>query len=328
MNKIKRYFKNILRNLPFGLKGAEREIMGTNDTGEDGTVITQQVTDERVAKHLLKGEVTQEVEELRYRTYKVSNESENFTYVGNGVAFKGEKDEEQLNKTKFHVIQENKIICSTVLKELQHVGDYGTEDYRVEITYNDVVRFKLEQFAHTINVDIDEKEKKFETTLRFWKEADKYNVKSKPFLVELAKAVKLTNEYAISKNEILSSVKTISFNTYKAVGEDDFTTYGFTEGCRFKSASESDSEYSITFAWDDYIRVPLNLEKKYFSKSMEDKYKAKERKNVQFNLKELEKKYFCPVCGGEVDEYSASIQLADGNKPICKDCMKKALKNK
>ena len=73
MKKIKRCILRLLRALPFGLQGAEREIMGSSNTGEDGTVITQEVSDERVSKHLLKGEVTQEVEELRYRTYKVAN---------------------------------------------------------------------------------------------------------------------------------------------------------------------------------------------------------------------------------------------------------------
>ena len=328
MKKIKHFLLGLFKALPFGLQGAEREIMGSNNTGEDGTVITQEVSDERVAKHLLKGEVTQEVEELRYRTYKVSNESENYAYAGNGVAFKKDKETKPRHKrVKFNVTQENKIICSSILKELQHVDDYGTEEYRIEITYNDVVRFKLEQFAHTINVKINETEGVVETTLRFWKNNDKYKTTSRPFLNALKQAIKLDNEYAISRNEILSSVKTISFSTYKASGDDDFTTYAFTEGCKYIGSSETDDEYMLTFAWDSYIRTPLNLEEKYYSKSMDDKYKAKERKNVDLNLSPLEKKYFCPICGREIDEYSANIQMADGKQAICTECLKKTLKN-
>ena len=186
MKKIKGYMLNLLRALPFGLQGAEREIMGSNNTGEDGTVVTQEVSDERVAKHLLKGEVTQEVEELRYRTYKVANESEEYKYIGSGLAEKKEKKpEKKSERTKFNVTQENKIICSSILNELKHMDDYGVENYRIEITYNDIVRFKLEQFAHTINVKVDEKKGIFETTLRFWKEPDRYNITSRPFLNEL-----------------------------------------------------------------------------------------------------------------------------------------------
>lgn len=329
MKRIKERVLGVLRALPFGLQGAEREIMGSNNTGEDGTVITQEVSDERVAKHLLKGELTQEVEELRYRTYKVSNESENYNYAGNGVAFKAEGIETpRKDRTKFNVTQENRIICSSILKELQHVDNYGAEEYRVEISYNDIVRFKLEQFAHTINVRIDESEGVIETTLRFWKAADKYKITSRPFLNALKKAVDLDNKYAISRNEILSSVKTISFSTYKASGDDDFTTYAFTDGCRYIGSSETDDEYTLTFAWDSYVRSPLNLEEKYYSKTMDDKYKARERKNVDLNLSPLEKKHFCHLCGREVDEYSANIQMADGQPPICNECLKKALKNK
>ena len=326
MRRIKDYIINIARSLPFGLQGAEREITGSNDTGEDGTVITQEVSDERVSRHLLKGEVTQEVEELRYRTYRVAGEADNYNYAGNGVAFKkDDADKPKGNRTKFNVTQENRIICSSILKELQHIDDYGTEEYRIEITYNDIVRFRLEQYAHSINVKVDENNGIFETTLRFWKAADRYKVTSKPFLNALKKAVELENEYAISKNEMLSSVNSISFSTYKASGDDDFTTYAFTEGCRYAGSSETDDEYTLTFSWKSYTRIPLNLEEKYYSETMDEKYRTMEKKDVQLNLSSLEKKYFCPICGKEIDEYSTNIQMADGQKPICKDCLRKAL---
>jgi hypothetical protein len=79
MNKVINRLKSLFYSLPFGLKAADSEIMGANSTGEvDDTVIQQQVNDKRVAKHLLKGEITQEVEELRYRTYKVDKESNKY----------------------------------------------------------------------------------------------------------------------------------------------------------------------------------------------------------------------------------------------------------
>ena len=52
MKKIKRYILGFLKALPFGLQGAECEIMGSSNTGEDGTVITQEVSDERVSMPL------------------------------------------------------------------------------------------------------------------------------------------------------------------------------------------------------------------------------------------------------------------------------------
>ena len=84
MSKIKKYFLNLWYGLPFGMKAADTEIMGSKQVDDNGVTIQQEVSDQRVAKHLLKGEVTQEVEELRYRTYKVSNEAENYKYLGKG----------------------------------------------------------------------------------------------------------------------------------------------------------------------------------------------------------------------------------------------------
>ena len=328
MGRIKDKILGFIQALPFGFQGAEREIVGASNTGEDGTVITQEVSDERVAKHLLKGEITQEVEELRYRTYKVSNESTNYNYIGNGVAEKTEKhNKTTASRTKFNVIQENRIICSSILNELKHVDSYGLDRYRVEITYNDIVRFKLEQFAHSINVSIDESKNKIETTLRFWKDINKYDVKHRPFINELKNAVSIDNEYLASRNEILSSIKTISFSTYRASGDDDFTLYAFENGCKFKEAKETDSEYMITYSWDSYTRIPLNLEEKYYSKEMDEKYANNAPKNPNIELVPVQKKYFCTVCGEEVDEYTAHIQMADGNPIICKKCMEKALRN-
>ena len=55
MNNVIKTLKNLLYALPFGLKGADSEIMGVGDmTNADGTSVKQQVQDKRVAKHLLR----------------------------------------------------------------------------------------------------------------------------------------------------------------------------------------------------------------------------------------------------------------------------------
>ena len=54
MNNVLKTIKSLFYALPFGLKGADTEIMGTGDsTGSNDTSIKQQVQDKRVAKHLL-----------------------------------------------------------------------------------------------------------------------------------------------------------------------------------------------------------------------------------------------------------------------------------
>ena len=328
MNKIRKYLLNLWYGLPFGLKAAGDEIMGSNGTSSNDTNISQEVSDERVAKHLLKGEVTQEVEELRYRTYKVENESKNYKYLGNGIAVKeGDSNNKKENKTKFKFSQDNQNICETVLDGLKQVGNYGIEKYRFEIDYNSFVRYKVEKFATKIDVDINEEVGKIETTLHFSTEPNPYDAASMPFINELKKLFDVKNEYQASRNEIASSIMNIAFTTYKAYNEDDFVNYCFINGAKFKSFKQEGYEYLLTFEWNEYMRVPLDLESKYYSKSMAEKYEKKERKNVDISMVQGERKRYCSVCGKEMSVYDADIQEADGHEPICKECMQKALNN-
>lgn len=331
MGKIKNILLNLLYGLPFGLKGADTEIMGSKQVDSNGTTINQEVSDERVAKHLLKGEVTQEVEELRYRTYRVENESKKYKYLGNGTAIKdtigdyyGKKSND---RTKFKFTQENVGVCESVSETLKQVGNYGMERYMFEIDYNSFVRFKVEKFITKIDVEIDEESGKIETTLHFNTEPNPYDAASMPFINELKKLLGNNSVYFVSKHEIASSIMNLSFTTYKALNEEDFVNYCFINGAKFKSFKQEGYEYLLTFTWDEYMRLPLDLETKYYSKSMAEKYEKKERKNPNISIAQGERKRFCSVCGNEMSVYDADIQEADGHEPICGECLQKVFKN-
>ena len=324
-NKLKKYLLNLWYGLPFGMKGADTEIMGSKESNGADSTIEQEVSDQRVAKHLLKGEVTQEVEELRYRTYKVSNESENFKYLGNGVTVKEEKKKDKgKNKTRYKFSQENENIC----KSLSDAFKTDIDKYRLEIEYNDFVRFRVEKFATRINVDIDENKKVIETTLCFSTIPNPDDVASKPFVLELRKLLEAKNDYEIMRNEIATTIKSISFSTYKASNEDDFVSYSFTNGGKFISFNEVNGEYQLKLSWDEYVRLPLDLEAKYYSKSMAEKYEKNERKAVVVPIINAERKRYCSMCGKEMSVYDADIQEADGHEPICKECMEKLMREK
>lgn len=324
--KIKRFVTSLYYGLPFGLKGANSEIMGNGSQDMVGTEISQEVSDERVAKHLLKGEVTQEVEELRYRTYKVSNESEKYKYLGGGVAIKDETKTDS-ERTRFKFSQDNENICESVLNSLKQVGGTGVDRYRFEIDYTEFVRFKVEKFATRVDVDIDDENKKIETTLHFSSEPNPYDAASMPFINELKRLMSAKNEYEISRNEIASTIKNFSFATYKAVNEESFVTYNFINGGKYKSIRKENYEYLLTLTWDEYMRTPMNLEVKYYSKSMAEKYENNERKETVVSVGNVIRKAYCSVCGKEMELYDHDIQKANGNEPVCKECMKKAMNN-
>lgn len=326
MKKIKEILLNIWYGLPFGMKAAGEEILGGGEMDGNDASVSQEVSDQRVGKHLLKGEVTQEVSELRYRTYKVSNESGKYKYLGNGVAVKEDNKPANTNKIKFSM--ENKLICATVLDELKRVNDYGVEKYRIEIMYDGVVKFKLEQFATSVDVLIDTRgESIIDTTLHFEKQANPYDAKSKPFINELARLAKIDNKYELSRSEIASSLLSLSFTTYNTEGEENFVNYSFTDGCKLKEIKETEHEFILTYSWNAYIRLPINLEVKYYSKEMDEKYKKKERKDTPVEMVQSERKAYCSICGKEMSVYDADIMSADGNEAICQECLKKTLKN-
>lgn len=324
-DKIKRFVMSAYYSLPFGMKGANSEIMGNGTQDMAGVEISQEVSDERVAKHLLKGEVTQEVEELRYRTYKVSNESEKYKYLGGGVAVK-EDAKGNGDRTRFKFSQDNENICESVLNSLKQVGSTGSERYRFEIDYSEFVRFKVEKFAKSVDVDIDDNNKKIETTLHFSSEPNPYDASSMPFINELGRLFAAKNEYEISRNEIASTIKNFSFVTYKAVNEESFVTYNFINGGKFKSIRKENYEYLLTLSWEEYMRMPMNLEVKYYSKSMADKYEKNERKETAVSVGNVNRKVYCSVCGREMELYDHDIQMANGSQPVCKECMKKTMR--
>ncbi len=326
MNKIKNFFLKIYYSLPFGMKAADAEIMGGGTQDGSGVEINQEVSDERVGHHLLKGEVTQAVEELRYRTYAVANKAENFKYLGNGVAIAEKAERQPQNKTAFKFTQENENICETVLETLKQVGSYGVERYRFEINYKSFVRFKIEKYATKVDVRINDKEGSIVTVLHFNREPNPYDAVSKPFINELSKLLFLKTPYEIERNEITSSIESLSFSTYKAKGEDNFVTYSFMGGSKFDGFEEKEHDFLLTFSWNQYIRVPLDLENKYYSKSMAEKYEKKERKDNPISVAKVERKRHCSVCGKEMSVYDGDIQEANGEKPICTECLKKALK--
>lgn len=326
MGKIKNYIKRLLYAIPFGLKGANKEIMGGNEQDANDTSINQEISDERVAKHLLKGEITQEVEELRYRTYLVDDESKEYDYVGNGVAVKKERDSKtDLKKRKFK--QENNLICESMVNGIKTFDTSMFDRHRLEIDYQSFVRFKLEEFATQIDVEIDEDNNIIATVLHFSAFPNPYDAKSKPFINELERLFNAKNEYEVKHHEIASEVANISFTTYHANNEDDFVNYSFMDGAHYKWIHKDGTEYTVCYDWDSYVRLPLNLPAKYFSKTMDEKYRTHAPKNPTVELKSMERKRYCSVCGKEMSVYDADIMEASGMPVICNECLKKVKKN-
>lgn len=316
-----KFFKKFFSYLFFGLKSAEND-MFSQKYGSESENSSINVTQEsrNVYKDIKKGEVTQEVEELRHSTYNVYRESNNYQYIGDGVAVKKEKNKKN---NDIHFTLHNNLICDGVLDSFNKIeaNDFGVDKYTLSIVYHDVPRFRLERFCKMIEIDIIDGIAKLK--LHFSAFYDTYDNTSKSFLNEINKINDIKTHYEIQKNEICSNISNISFTTYKANGEEDLVNYEFIN-LSYLDYSKNYFEHVITYSVESFNRVDL-LEK-YYSKTMDEKYKKNEKKNSILDLTNNVRLVKCDKCGGDMSVYDYDITKETFGYSICTKCLEEDLK--
>lgn len=330
MNKVFRKIKSFFYALPFGLKAADNEIMGQSNAVEEGVSINQNVSNDSVYEHLLKGEVTQEVEELRHANYKIAREADNYTYAGGGVGIKKKNSKKKVNNGIIKFSQENKSICTDILTELKRVNNFGTESYTVSLGYDGIPKIKFEQFITTFDVYIDTKVNKAITTLHFSSMSNPSIFSSKPFVAALNalhEAYKNNDTVAINRSDF-KSLSCMNFVTYNTKGNEiDVVNYSFLDG-DLEKVTLKNTEFELTYRWKDYVR--LDLTEKFHSRTMEEKYKNKERKkdfipSVMPNINVDKNVIYCAICGNEIDVLNGDLPFTDNGKIVCQGCYNNSL---
>ena len=354
INNIKMYFYA----MSYGMKVTEDNVFHqTGISTNEGTSVIKEVDDHRVSKALLKGEVTQEVEDLRYRTYKVDKESRTFEYFAPTLAMKRDKQDTKFLKyddsdgLELITVQPNDFIVETVGETLEQVGGRGKRtDYRIKIKRNFVPRYKIEEYITRMDVKrLDDNHVILDMYVSIYPN-DK-DFKSKGFVKEIEK---IRDEKV--RSDILE-YQEVSFITNHAYKMDDLVKFEFNN-IRFKEIVEFDGHYIVRFK-ASYKQNTIDLTKIYYSKSMDEKYKNKEKKNLEINFADFlnVEVYKCEECGKEVeldmelmDELNAyqgrditdenisndnpkvlefmDMQISEQTfgKRLCSDCLKKYLK--
>ena len=360
INKIKRNIQIFFYSWFYGMKSTEDKMFHqTGLTNSTGSSIIKEVDNQRVSKALLKGEVTQQVEELRYRTYKVDKESKGFEYYAPTLALKKDKQDTKFMKydnsdgLELITIQPNDILVETVGETLEQVGGRGKRtQYRIKIKRNFVPRYKIEEYITRLDVKkLDESHVILDIYVS--KYPNDKDFKSKGFVREIEK---IRDEKI--KSDILD-YEEISFITHHAYKLNDMIKFVF-KNIWFREVIEFDGHYVLKFK-ASLKQDTLDLTKKYFSKTMEEKYKNKEKKKVVLNLFEYNQiqVYKCQECGKEIildNELIDQINVYQGRditeenfenenpqvlefmdmqiseqtfgKRLCSDCLQKYLKDK
>lgn len=361
MNFLKKFYNKLHSfwiGLFFGMKNTGDEIFTQQGVmNEVGTGIIKEVESQRVSKALLKGEVTQEVEELRYRTYKVDREAKDFEYYAPTLALRKDKQDNKFIKyenednLEIITIQPNEINVESITETLKHVNERGNkESYLIKIERNYITRFKIEEY--TKRLVVKKLDNNNHVILDFYvsKYPNDKDFKSKGFVREVEK---IKDDYL--RSDILD-IKEVSFVTYHAYKLDDMISFAF-KNVYFMEVVEYDGHYILRFKAYAY-KNGIDLTKLFYSKTMDEKYKNKEKKDVVFIMtgSDIPKTYICQECGKEVtystddmdnlpifeprdildkeEEISnvteyMDLQISEQTfgKALCHDCLKKYLEH-
>jgi hypothetical protein len=352
MKKILKYIKFLWVGLILGMKATEDETLHQSGLSlDEGSTVNQQVSDHSVAKALLRGELTQEVIELRYRTYAVAREASHYNYFSPTLAKKkGVNDFKFIEisndeNREIVTVQENKLEVETVNDALHRIGDDGkyvdrVKQYNIKFSRDNQPRFRIEDYAKKIVVFKGDDEYTAIIDVYVSKYPDDKIVSSKPFIRELEKII----DTGVRSD--IFDLKTIQFETYKAYRLDDMINFEFGDPQLVK-IFEFDGDYVIELM-TNIIDGGTDLTEEFYDERMAKKYENKEAKEtcITYDPNTLIRTYKCADCGKEVtydarnlDKLDASDASTDGSatefldyemaeatfgRMLCKDCMEKA----
>lgn len=355
MKRIWRAIKDIWYGFFYSMKITEEDVLKPKGVSENvGTEITQQQHSNRLSTALLAGKETQQVRELRYRTYVIDREAKKYKYYSPTLAIK--RDEKQDSKFVTYensdeheviTIQPNFPIVEGVEQGLEQVGKRGKKtEYWITIgrKFGFVPRYFIEPYVKRVVVKKRNDEDGVVIDLYVSKYPDDKDFKSKGFVKEIERI----KDDGIRSDVI--DIDTLCFGTLHAYKVPDMMFYKFSKFF-YKTVVEFDGHYVIRFnAHADINGIDLTDE--FYCKEMDEKYKNNEKKEFEIDLmgEKPDEVYVCADCGKEVI-YSTKamnemeVTSPDGEKSdvdntefldmqiaeqtfgrkLCRDCMQKQL---
>ena len=288
-NKIRLAWYYLMQGLVAGDK-AIRSDSGTEIDPVGG--IEQQKETQSVYKDLLKGEITQEVIELRHQMYFTERKSHEYEYNGGGHAKKKNSmfgysgNVEQSDGYKVTLVQENKQFINSLDNDGVHIvkGDVLVDDdlkkgynttkninaeYTIHCERDFMPRFRLESYATKIVVkDVDNEHAIVDIYVPQYRQQFKRTT-------NLLQA-ELDRIYQGNVRSDLVMMNKIWFKTFNCYGADDSILYEYDD-VKFDNIIKFDGSYVLRF----YCHILTNGEdeiQQYYDEKMAEKYENKERR--------------------------------------------------
>jgi hypothetical protein len=310
--KIKDWFKKQATAFTLAMTSVEK-----NALSQEGTELTHSSSVEKkkqassLADALIKGEITQEVKELRWRTYKVikASESNSVKMIPKMIVLEDGTREFLLDEYGSIIFEEIKVNTNNRERIMSGVILDMTDSYPLKLVINNdaitngiistndetalsfksylsnsfnerpikvsrdfIPKFEIENFTRKLIVrTISETE----VLLEFYvsKYIDEHNMTNKLFINEINKVI----NNGPDKINFLE-IKEVGFITYNSIGSDDFHAYSF-DITSFDKIIEFDGSYVIKFKGVTTLDG-LYIMEKYLEEGLEKKYSNKEKKKI------------------------------------------------
>ena len=278
---IKLFFYSLFH----GMKAADDVLTTSNkEISSGGATEEQKLEETNLYSALLKGEVTQEVKDLRYEMYESVRQSKDWKYLGNGQAVKRNHmlvkspmkidDEDGL---KVILIQDNKVHmqgADNSINNIDKVLTIRTEadaEHTFKATHEYLVRHKIETYSRKLVVKLTGEENKFK--LDFY--ISEYPIENDPRAVYVVKELEsLYNSK--SRTSDLTDLITLTFTTDKAYGDDDWKIYDFKIS-EYVGIKKFDGNYILSF----YASLPNGVEDTTNEFNDEESVKKFEKKEAR-----------------------------------------------
>lgn len=305
---IKKWFRDNLTAIALSLSSVEKSVLSQKtDTFSDGIDSEERHQDDSLANALIRGEINQEVKDLRWRTYKVLKASEKlsleFSYRdSDGDVYYNTKTSdfslirkvkldtyddypleiivrnEKITISKLDAINDSLELHEEIIKNVDNSvthGEISAKQYfidnkperQIKILRPSLSKFNIEDYTIKLNIRTITETEKL---LEFYvsKYFDEYNRTSRLFISEIKKAI--INPRSVNILD-LTNVMFVSNNTF---GTYDFKLYTYNI-ISFDKIIEFDGHYVIKFKanvdinGEDILNdfIEEGLEKKYENKA-------------------------------------------------------------
>jgi hypothetical protein len=251
MRKLWLKIKLALNYLFTGLRGADKVISGEEGFNTtEGSAIVQQNEQNSVYKDLLKGEITQEVRELRHEMYYSERASKKYQYIGGGLSEKRNElyvyngNADRSDGFPIQIVQQNSEDTGTLSENLSE-KDFRikeTRNFTIQIERDYIPRFKIEEYTSQLIVKRINETK---VLLDFYvsKYPKKFDRRQTLFLREVNRV------YMGDKHSDIVTFDKVHFITSNAFGAPDLKGFCYNN-IQFDNIVEFDGSYVLKFLAD------------------------------------------------------------------------------